>query len=394
MSKMTLSGVLAGLVLMTISTLAALLAAEAITRLVLPQDMGSIVNIYVQDEALQYRYQPDARARQKSPEYDVEIVTSSLGFRDGEYSAAKPPGVCRALLVGDSFSVGHGVPVDAGYAERLEQGLNAAVTGAAQPWEIVNASVSGYHLYHYMKSIEIYARRFDVDLVIVGFFVGNDFGGHDASARREIRNGFLGRYERGIRDVEQVGLGVRVRRWLTPVREWLATRSHLYVLLVRSTFPALARLGLVDPDNAAGLDRYALEPNPRVEAWFAATDDLLARTKTAAGDAGADLLFVVVPEPFQIDAAAWDRAVAQSGRGAATVAPDAPNLRLRQMLERHAIDYLDLYSVLRDGRGVAAYFPRDGHWNEVGHDAAARALLPIVAARAGAHCGAGSGEQA
>ena len=61
MSKANLSGVLAGLALTIASTLAALAAAEAVTRLVLPQDIGSIVDIYVQDEALQYKYQPRAR---------------------------------------------------------------------------------------------------------------------------------------------------------------------------------------------------------------------------------------------------------------------------------------------------------------------------------------------
>ena len=308
-----------------------------------------------------------------------------------EYPEAKPAGGCRALLVGDSFSVGHGVSAEAGYAERLEQRLNAAAAGAVQPWEIINASVSGYHLYHYMRSIEIHARRLDVDLVIIGFFIGNDFGGHDAAARREIRNGFLGRYERGPRDIERVSVGARVRRWLTPAREWFATHSHLYVLVVRSTFPALARLGLVDPDNSAGLDRYEIEPNPRVAAWFAATDVLLDKTQAAARAAGADLLFVIVPEPFQVVAGAWERAVDQSGRDPTTIAPEAPNRRLHQMLDRHAIDYVDLYPAFRAASGAQGYFPRDGHWNEIGHDLAAGALLPVVAERAGLPCRAAPG---
>jgi hypothetical protein len=371
---------LASLLLALASTAGALLVAEWLTRLLYPQDVGSIVNIYVQDEALQYKYQPDARARQKSPEFDVAIATNSMGFRNREVAAAKPPGTCRIMVVGDSFSVGHGVAVEDGYASRLEDRLNARPDTAARArWEVVNASVSGYHLYHYMRSVELYAGRLDADLVVVGFFIGNDFGAHDPAARRIVRNGYLGRYESGPRDEGDLATGERVRRWLTPLREWLGTRSHLYTLFVRSASPALARAGLASGDTAVDFRVYERTPGPAVEGRFAATAALLDATARAAATAGAALLVAVIPERFQVDDALWAGALTAAGLPPAAAVPDAPNEKLDAMLDTAGIARLDLLPALRAGGG-GLYFPRDGHWNEAGHALAADALATRIAA--------------
>jgi hypothetical protein len=63
-------------------------------------------------------------------------TTNSLGMRDGEYPVAKPPGVLRIALVGDSIGSGWGV--DDG------KGFEPLVEGALSSVEILNFSVPGH----------------------------------------------------------------------------------------------------------------------------------------------------------------------------------------------------------------------------------------------------------
>jgi hypothetical protein len=49
-----------------------------------------------------------------------------FGFRDGEFSLRKPPGVYRIVVVGDSFTAAMGIPEEERYTERIEAALGAA----------------------------------------------------------------------------------------------------------------------------------------------------------------------------------------------------------------------------------------------------------------------------
>jgi lysophospholipase L1-like esterase len=57
-------------------------------------------------------------------EFDYEIRTNSLGFRDVEHPVAKAPGEYRILAVGDSFTEGQGAPFDQTGLSVLDRNLN------------------------------------------------------------------------------------------------------------------------------------------------------------------------------------------------------------------------------------------------------------------------------
>jgi lysophospholipase L1-like esterase len=93
-------------------------------------------------------------------------------LRDREYAPAKPPGTLRVAVIGDSLTMGSGVAIEQAYHSLLEQRLNDRA-GAA-PVEFINFGLSCYYLSQYVATLRHRALEWDPDLVLIGFYAGND----------------------------------------------------------------------------------------------------------------------------------------------------------------------------------------------------------------------------
>jgi lysophospholipase L1-like esterase len=72
-------------------------------------------------------------------------TTNTLGLRDREYLAEKPPGTYRVLLLGDSIGAGWGVEDGQGFEPLLEAALDARSRSSGGPAvEILNLCVPGF----------------------------------------------------------------------------------------------------------------------------------------------------------------------------------------------------------------------------------------------------------
>lgn len=101
----------------------------------------------------------------------IPADVNANGHRDVETPVARRDGVSRILVLGDSFTVGADVRQEEAYPKVLERLLNAR---SARPVEVVNAGVGGWEPFMYVQYYDYYGRQFHPDLVLVGFFVGND----------------------------------------------------------------------------------------------------------------------------------------------------------------------------------------------------------------------------
>ena len=101
----------------------------------------------------------------------IPAVANSHGHRDVEVSLTKPPGVFRILVLGDSFTVGANVRQEEAYPKVLETRLRSVHGSRIQ---VINSGVGGWGPFHYAQYFEHYGYRFEPDLILVGFFVGND----------------------------------------------------------------------------------------------------------------------------------------------------------------------------------------------------------------------------
>ncbi|RME42926.1 MAG: SGNH/GDSL hydrolase family protein, partial [Chloroflexi bacterium] len=152
-------------------------------------------------------------------QHGIPARVNSQGHRDDEVSLPKPEGVFRILMLGDSFTVGANVRQEEAYPQVLEQLLNQ---NSARKIEVVNAGVGGWEPFMYAQYYEHYGRQYEPDLVLIGFFVGND-------AYNQLNR---------VEQLPTAVLGRRVTRKaaanpLTRIKVFLFEHSHLVRLLLQ-----------------------------------------------------------------------------------------------------------------------------------------------------------------
>jgi len=95
---------------------------------------------------------------------------NAAGYRDVEHPREKPPGVRRAVFVGDSFTYGVGILLDDTYAKRVERGLAAA---RSEPWESVVLAVPGIDTEQEEVILENEGLAYSPDLVVLGYVLND-----------------------------------------------------------------------------------------------------------------------------------------------------------------------------------------------------------------------------
>ena len=98
-----------------------------------------------------------------------------LSYPDVEHYFAdhvKPSNVFRVVVLGDSQTVN--VPYDLGYPKLLQDFLDQQDLGTKKV-EVYNAGAHGHSPYQYYLTLSERLIKFKPDLVVVAFYIGNDF---------------------------------------------------------------------------------------------------------------------------------------------------------------------------------------------------------------------------
>ena len=109
-------------------------------------------------------YVPDDNLFWKLPSSNPQV--NSLGFPGDNIIIPKPPKTYRILYLGDSVT-------QLGYAQYVETYLNKYLAGDSLIFDCVTLAVSGYSSYQGAILADMYADKFEADLVFV-FFGWND----------------------------------------------------------------------------------------------------------------------------------------------------------------------------------------------------------------------------
>jgi lysophospholipase L1-like esterase len=99
----------------------------------------------------------------------VDFAINSKGLRDREFSYERTPGLLRIMMLGDSLTVGWGVPVEDTFSKRLERmyaerGIEA---------EVLNTGVGNYNTIQEVQYFLNEGRKYKPDIVVLNFFVND-----------------------------------------------------------------------------------------------------------------------------------------------------------------------------------------------------------------------------
>jgi hypothetical protein len=350
----------------------------------------SVLTPYRLDPQLGHVGQPGAEGWWRG-ENTVYLRLNSQGWRDVERSVEKPAGTIRLALLGDSFAAGFDVPLAATVGAVLERELNGCWGGDGRRVEVLNFAVVAYGTAQELLLLRGQVGAYQPDLVLLGFFSGNDVrDNYRPLSRGKLKPFFTWQdgepaVDNSFRELPEYRL-----RASPPGQAfyWLEDRSRLVQLLHQSVRTASLRW-LTDRPPAAerpagrsvGLVEQVLLPpasQPWQQAWEV-TERLLLLVQAEASKLGAGFALAVFPLPQQVDPdPAW-RARYQRALGLDSLL--YPEQRLTEFGRQHGLEVIPLAVGLRTWAerqqvNLHGHPPHlgSGHWNEQGHLAAGRLL--------------------
>jgi len=250
-----------------------LLALEVVLRIGFPQAPRVVyrddVSIALDDSVVGRIYAPLTSGRHTTREFDVQYDINEQGHRDATpYVTPKDTARTRILLLGDSFTFGHGVSYEKTWAVLMEERLNASGVRV----DVVNAGIQGMDTrteYLYLQRI---IDAVDPDLVILTIMA------HDLLTNR-MPTGV------GTRHARRRGRSLPQSHAALLGKRLVASNDRLYTeFCLRSS----RRTFVSDP------------PTPMLTRKLALTDTLLGMTGDlcAEHDAGFGVMFI--PQLFQV----------------------------------------------------------------------------------------------
>jgi len=132
-----------------------------------------------------YEYDPDFgfRVRAYHP-VDHATMTNKFGFNDHDYPLQKTPGIFRILVLGDSFGWAGGR--EGNYTAVLERQLENHY--GYHRIDVVNVGYPMTHTAEQLVILKKYGLQYHPDLLILGFFAGNDFIDGNPNRKRIVVN--------------------------------------------------------------------------------------------------------------------------------------------------------------------------------------------------------------
>ena len=301
------------------------------------------------------------RFRREPFSWDYSFQLNSRGFKDVEFEVAKGEAY-RIIGIGDSFAVGV-VPYEDNYLTLVEEELRRSGWDV----ELFNMGIPNLGPKDYSALLTAEGLELDPDLVLLSFFVGNDF-------------------LESIRVVERRAVDYSYVASL--LRYAFGIRPHLEKNIPEGPWEYDDTSPTVEPEIFLKVERWRSKicfQSPK--AFAILLDAAVGRLEEISGicrQRGIGLVVVVIPDEFQVNPGLQDAILESRGKTREESVVDfaRPNLMLAQRLDALGIEYLDLLPAFADaGRQVRHYKLRDTHWNIAGNRLAAELITEYLLSR-------------
>lgn len=347
----------------------------------------------------------------KFEDYDTREIfqtkINNLGYRGEDFDPKKKPGEKRILMEGDSFILGFGVKDRDLVTTHLENKLkDAGIVNPLKNAKVINAGYAGgFGPDGYFLHLKNAGINLQPDLVVFSVFVFNDFS--DMADNEWYGIGEFGEPEKVVSKTTFVD----DRGYLLPVAVPFIYRvpyladSNLAVL----SFDGLDKLQKLAKHYSDRIKYKVFKPefptgdakDSNLPGVYISTcifgpachrqtlhlyTDLLATIKASQKIANRDFsdntphfLVLLIPAEFQVYPDTLKKFKTDDGISADSVTQADPNpqKRIKQMLDKEGIAYIDFLPVMRQNPQRLT-FRDDGHWNGPGHEMAAAEIYKWI----------------
>lgn len=324
-------------------------------------------------------------------EGEAFIEINRFGYRDVDHELQKKDNTFRIAVLGDSFAEARQVDIESTFWKLIESELQLRAT-SGQAIEVLNFGIGSYGTTEALLTLEKDAARFSPDIVILAFYCGNDVVNNSKVLSRKIRSEefrpfYLLRGDELVLDDSFSKIGVKYFRR----RAMLAAGQFRTFQLVNNRLKQRKQARL-DAKAAAkksekeslgnSHDPWYMEPiDPDWQEAWSITEKLITKLKDATEAAGARFVLVTLTMASQVhpdtqqrskriaalgieDLFYNERRLIEHGKeNSYTVIPLAP--ALQQIVDQSGA-YLHGFENTKLG---------SGHWNENGHQQAARIIV-------------------
>ncbi|WP_447968823.1 hypothetical protein [Nitrospira sp. M1] len=321
------------------------------------------------------------------------IRINSAGFRDREHIVEKKPGVYRIAVLGDSYMEARQVALEDSFVRRLEVYLQACDTHPYQKIETLGFGQGGYSTTDELLTLKHHVWPYSPDMVLTAFFHGNDLvdnfpkintceGGHCPDIRRPFyyrKNGELtldtsfSQWTFDSFKDRMLLVGVQYSRTLEMLNQ--ASRVLNNWRVQHNTDYAFKETGLSEWV-------YAPPSLPVHKDAWRLTEDILGLLNQEILEHHAQPYWMLVTNPSQVDPI--QRQALRQRLGVETL--DYPEQRIMKLGESLHVPVIPLVYAFQQYadeqqeylHGFPNYRMGAGHWNEKGHDLAARLVAANV----------------
>ena len=334
-----------------------------------------------------YESDPDLgfRVRAHLPP-DEGTPTNQFGFNDRDYPLQKTPSIFRIVIVGDSFGWAGGL--EGNYTALLEKMFERR--DGSHKIDIVNSGYPGTHTGEQLMMLKKYGLQYDPDLVILGFFAGNDFFEADPNRKRIIVNGCYADIDKrheyrllGYPIIAQSRLLLFIRQKYAARTIAKRARSEAQALaaatgqpaplqnLPEETFYNIQKAKLEFFNTKTSAQRFG----PNINYIFQSISEMNDLLKSR----NIKFMVAIYPDEMQVSPNQFDTLVAKFGLNREDYDLNLAQNLLKSFLDSKQIPYLDLLERFRtEEQKQDLYLFRNTHWNKSGNELAAEMLFQYL----------------
>ncbi len=341
-----------------------LCCVEVVLRFTVPMPNMQVRHMYTLTEDERFlELTPNWTGRVHAGEFDVQIALDDKGHRPlpplpAESDLQRPWQGKKLLAVGDSFTFGCWSDTDKIWLNQIQTATGATVSNLGRP----NAGTDTA-----LRLLQSPAYEKDSDLVLLGFYAGNDF--YDNMLGEEaftLNRGYLVLKKED--EVKWSRYNCLDGSGLNGGGSW--SPGPLRRLYTYQFFMGLANASqgqrILNPSCAEAwlLKQYT----PEMETAVAKTNDYLERIKQTVEASGAKLAVVVIPSAAEVYAQDLHSLAQARGLSDDLFQPHKACALVSDWCRAHNVACLDLYDAFAGQ--PRSYYLRDMHWNDLGHQRA------------------------